>query len=359
MKAQATVSATVQIGDLERFSVSALTAVGVPESDALTTARALVTTDSWGIFTHGSKALPRTVRRVRAGGLRADAVPTVITDGPAWSVIDAGAAIGQVGSAFAMQRAIAKARVTGLAYVGVRNTAHFGAAGYWAAMAAEQGMIGVAMSNDHPSMTIPGAKGRVLGNNPLAFAIPSGRHPPVLLDMALSTVAGGKLWAAMKLGKTVPADWSVDSDGKPTTDPSALFAGGALTSMAGHKGYGLAVLVETLSAVLTGAAVTSQVLEWFVDRPDLPTKGGAAFIAIDVGAIMPMREFAARMEKLVDEIHAAPRSAGSERIYVPGEMEWERRAQAQTAGIALPEDVLDELRQLSRDLNVELPASIA
>ena len=157
-------------------------------------------------------------------------------------------------------------------------------------------MIGLAMANDTPSVTAPGARGRVTGSNPLAYAVPTGDGKPILLDMATSIVAGGKVAAAHAAGKPIPADWVVDRDGEPTTDPAAFLEGGALRPMAGHKGYGIALLIETLSAVLTGALVTRQVVPWIVGDPALPTGHGAAFLAINVAALMPIEDFKRRVD---------------------------------------------------------------
>ena len=211
----------IPVEDLRAFCVAALQKVGIGEQDARTTADVLVTTDSWGVFTHGVKLLKGYVRRIRAGGIRADARPRITAEGPGWAIVDGGSGLGMVTSTFAMRTAIAKSRACGIGYVGVFNSCHFGAAGYYAAMAVESDMIGLAMANDTPSVTAPGARGRVTGSNPMAYAVPSGSGPPILLDMATSTVAGGKVAAAHALGKSIPEGWVISLDGRPTTDPGA------------------------------------------------------------------------------------------------------------------------------------------
>ncbi|MBA2479501.1 MAG: Ldh family oxidoreductase [Planctomycetes bacterium] len=351
-------SAIVTAQALERFCVDALTRAGVGATDALTTARVMVTTDTWGVFTHGVKCLKGYVWRLRGGGLDPVGRPTVEREGPAWAVMDGRSSLGMVTSVAAMERAIAKARTCGLAYVGVHNTCHFGAAGYYAAMAAERGMIGLAMANDAPSMAVPGAKGRVLGNNPFAFAVPCGTSY-ALLDIALSTVAGGKVMAAHFLGKSIPADWSLDREGNPTTDPKEFIAGGALTPMAAHKGYGFGILVESLAAALTGAAMASGVESWLVHDPTKPTGHGAAFIALDIASMMPIGRFEERMAALATEIRSAPKVAGCDRIYLPGEIELERRERALRAGIVLPADVVASMRALAAELSMDISGLFA
>jgi LDH2 family malate/lactate/ureidoglycolate dehydrogenase len=171
--------------------------------------------------------------------------------------------------------------------------------------------------------------------------------------MATSTVAGGKVGAAHTLGKPIPDHWVVDSQGRPTTTPGDFFAGGALTPMAGHKGYGLALLIESLSGLLTGALITHQVLRWMVDDPSLPTGHGAAFLAFNVGAMTPIDAFKRRVDELVDEIHLAPRQEGVDRVYLPGEMEWDCLARAEVDGVELPADVLASLRGLADEMDLE------
>ncbi len=342
----------IAVDALERFITDALVVLTVSRADALTTAKVLATTDSWGVFTHGVKGLRGYIQRLQAGGLTATAVPAIVAEGPAWAMMDGQCAVAMVTSVAAMDRAISKARAVGVGYVGVRNSCHFGAAGYYATQAAEQGLIGLAMANDCPSMTIPGAKGRVLGNNPFAVAFPS-RSGVVMLDMALSTVAGGKIMAAHFAGKGIPGDWMVDKDGQPSTVPKDFLDGGALTPAGGHKGYGLAVMVEVLAAVLTGAGVTNGVRPWMVDTAT-PTQHGAAFIALNIPSLMALDTFQERMEHLVQEIHEAPRRADCNRLYLPGEMERERRQLALRDGILLPADVADAVRWIAATCQLDL-----
>ena len=195
--------APVPVDPLREFCVEALSRCGVSPSSAGITADVLVTADTWGVFTHGTKLLAGYVPRLRAGGLVADASPEIVGEGASWAVVDGGSGLGHVTTTFAMGKAIEKARTTGSSMVGVRNSNHFGPAGYYAVLAARQGMIGVAMANDVPSVAAPGSRTAVLGSNPIAYAIPTGTDDPVLLDMATSTVAGGKVFAAHQRGEVL------------------------------------------------------------------------------------------------------------------------------------------------------------
>jgi LDH2 family malate/lactate/ureidoglycolate dehydrogenase len=344
----------IAVADLEQFCRAALRLCGLSEADARVAADVLVTTDTFGVFTHGSKSLRGYVRRLRAGGLKADAVPRVAAEGPAWAIVDGQSAIGMVTSVLAMETAIRKARTAGVAYVGVRNSCHFGAAGYYATMAARADMIGLAMANDTPSMAVPGSRTGVLGTNPLAYAVPAGEEEPIFLDIASSAVAGGKIRIAQAEGRNVPDHWLVDAEGVPTTDPFAYPHAGALLPFAGHKGYGIAAMIEILAGVLSGAGVRWDVLSWIDHDPSQPTHHGAAFLAIDVGAMMPIEAFKHRVDKMIRDIRQAPKAKGSDHIYLPGEIEWQKRRQALAEGIPLPADVLASLRGLADDLELKV-----
>ena len=343
----------VSLQNLHAFCVEALTKVGVDQKDARTTADVLVTTDTWGTFTHGTKALRAYIRRLRGGGLKKNGAPRVIAEGPAWALVDGDSSLGMVSSVFAMRTALAKAATAGIAFVGLRNNCHYGAAGCYAAMAIEKNMIGISMANDVPTVNAPGARGSIMGSNPFGFAAPAGEEKPVLLDMATSTVAGGKVFAAAALGKTIPGHWLLDAGARPTTDPTLFSHAASLTPLGGYKGYGIAFMIETLSAILTGAAIRWQVLSWTYSDPSKPTGHGAAFIAINIASFMPVEQFKESMDRMIREIHASEKTDGAERIYLPGEMEWERRKQALKEGIDLPDDVVASLRGLAEDLNLD------
>lgn len=324
--------------------------------DARVCADVLVTTDTWGVHTHGLVALPAYVRKLLAGGLDPKAKPEVVSEGPAWAIIDGHAALAMLTGRRAMELAMEKARVCGIGYVGVRNSGHFGAAGYYSNMAAEAGMLGMAMGNGFPNMTVPGGRGGIIGNNPFSFAAPAGEEPSVLLDIAFSAVAGGKVNAYEARGELVPDNWLVDEKGLPTNDPSLYPHHAFLVPMAGHKGYGLAVMVEILAAVLTGAAMRTDVRSW---NKDLPAKTGEghAFIAIDVGQIAPLDEFRGRMDTMAKGIKDSPKASGSNAIYLPGEIEQQKRKQALDHGLDLPEHILGGLRDLAEELNLSSPLS--
>jgi len=337
--------------DLESFCVEAMIKSGLREKDARIAADVLVTADIMGVHTHGSRQIRPLMKNVRTGRIDVNAVAEVAAEGPAWVVVDGHDSMPMTNAHTAMELAIQKAKSVGVAYAGVRNSNHYAAAGYYARMALKEDMIGLSISNVDPCMTVPGARGKILGTNPIAYAVPAGEEWPVFLDIATSTVAATKVFAARDLGKSIPDNWLVDDDGTPTTDPSEYPEKGAMLPMAGHKGYGFALLVEVLAAVLTGAAITQEVTSWVSDTSDRPNEGHA-FIAIDVGKMMPIQTFKARMDRMIREIKESPKAKGSERIYLPGEMEWEKREVALEEGMHLPGDVILSLVGLGEDVGL-------
>lgn len=337
--------ARVSIPDLRQFVVASLRAVGMGAAHAAETADALVTTDAMGVFTHGTKLLAGYVKKLAGGGYRPTAQPRVEREGPSWAVVDGADALGQVGCVFAVRAAMEKARRTGVAYVGLTNTGHIGAAGYYCALAAREGFICTVTGNDTPSVAAPGSLGPVLGSNPIAYGVP-GPTDPILLDIATAAVAGGKVYAAHTRGEPIAPTWLIGPDGKPTTDGSLYPHQASLAPMAGHKGYGFGLWCEILSAILPGGLSTTQIGSWMFGDAAQPSGHNASFIVLDVAAIAPPVEFQQRLKRLTDEIHALPTAEGVDRILLPGEREWALYHKAQTAGIDLPADVREKLRSI-------------
>ncbi len=343
----------IKAQELEAFCIEAMLKCGMNEKDARITADVLVTNDLLGVFTHGTKCLRGYLRRVRGGGLNSKAVPEIVREGPSWAVVDGHSAIAMVTSCRAMEIAIEKAQTTGIAYVGVKNSCHYAAAGYYALMAAKKNMIGLSMANDSPSMVAPGSKAPILGTNPFALAIPGGKEKPILLDIAMSTVAGSKVYAAVTQGKPIPNTWIVDKDGLPTTDGKLYPHNASMMPMAGHKGYGLALMVETLSGLLTGGHIRGEIGSWIFDDFSQPTEHCHAFIAINIGNIVPLEFFKTRIDQMIRDIHESPKAKGSTRIFMPGEMEWENYDKALKDGIPLPEDVVQFLTETASECGIK------
>lgn len=344
----------IRLEDLKEFSVKALMSAGVSENNANTVADVLITTDTFGVVTHGTKNLYPYVQKMQAGGLDAKAEPSIIGEGPAWAIIDGNKAVGMVSACKAMNLAIEKAKKVGIAYVGVRNSCHFGAAGYYANMAAKEGLIGLSMSNADPVIAVPNGRNKAIGTNPFSFAAPLDNGQSVFLDIALSNVAALKVIMAQENGQQIPNTWLVDEEGLPTTDVQKFPKNASLQPMAAHKGYGLAVLVELLSAVMTGAGMLSQITSWNLDMPSA-NNAGHAFIAIDVSQMMPAGQYNARISQMIHEIKNGPKAKGAEHIFMPGEMEWSKREKALQSGeLQLTDAMAASLQQLSNATGIPL-----
>ena len=210
------------------------------------------------------------------------------------------------------------------------------------------------MSNVDANMTIPGARSKVLGNNPFAYALPAAAHRPVFLDVALSAVASLKVVQARKDGVSIPAGWIVDKDGLPTTDPSHYPEEGAMLPMAAHKGYGLALMVEALTSLLGGGAMMTQVPSWLFCLAE-PNQVSHMFLCIDPACFVGADAFRARVDEAIERVHSADRAAGCGRLYYPGEIEWERYERAVREGICLPDDVAASLQKLAEDTGLKAP----
>ena len=291
---------------------------------------------------------------MQAGGLDAKAEPTVTVEGPAFALINGNKAIGMVSACKAMNLAIEKAKKTGIAYVGVKNSCHFGAAGYYANLAANQGMIGISMSNADPVIAVPGGSKKAIGTNPFSFAAPLGNGKSIFLDIALSNVAALKVIMAQEKNQEIPDTWLVDEDGLPTKDAFKFPKNASLQPMAAHKGYGLAVLVELLASVITGAGILSEVASWNLDLSSV-NNAGHAFIAIDISQMFPTDIFTARINQMAEELKSGPKAKGSEKIFLPGEMEWERReAILQNEEMEITDAMAESLQDLAERSDIQI-----
>lgn len=342
----------VQAEALRQFCIEALEKAGVPENDARIVADVQVETDLWGIFTHGVVLIISYIRRIKEGGTNPRPNITVIKESPHHALIDGDHGLGQLAAVKAMEICVAKAKKSGLATVGVRRSGHFGAAGNYPTMALKEDLIGFAMTNAVALLPPTGSRTGVFGTNPISFAIPTAHSYPAVLDIATSLVAQQKIFQALRAGEKIPLDWGLDSEGNPTDDPLTALTSGVQPPMAKHKGYGLAMLVEVLSAVLTGARFgrATEPATW---RPENKIDVGHFFAALDPTMFMPIDEFKARMETLIAEIKSSTLMEGIERVYVPGEIEYEKREKALKEGIPLPAATLEALEKFREEAGIE------
>jgi len=330
-----------------------LTAWGMPDADAKTTADIMVETDLMGVDSHGLSMIMTYEQGAKAGRLKLAAQPKVLRDTGPTALVDAGDGLGHPVSAFAMNMAVDKAKQFGVGIVGVVNSHHFGAAGAYARIASTRGVIGMVTSSAQGISMVPTrAKTPVLGTNPLAFAAPAKRNNPFVLDMATTTVAAGKVKVHHLNDAALPAGWVVDGDGKAVNDPHEANAfvfqrpEGGITPLGGTeesgsaKGYGLAMMVHLLAGTLTGAAFSPiHKRSW---TPDKPQNIGHFFMAIDPAAFRVDGAFENDLDDIIDILHDTPPSDPDLPVLVPGEPEDMQRADRLALGIPVP-DSLDKL----------------
>jgi LDH2 family malate/lactate/ureidoglycolate dehydrogenase len=298
-------------------------AVGIAAADAQVVAADLVAADVEGIASHGVMLVPMYVERINKGSVSRRSAGEVISDRGGAMVIDAGNALGQLTSRQAVKLAVARAREIGLAAVAVRNGFHFGTAGRYARMMAEQNCVGIVLTNTRPLMPAPGGAEALVGNNPIAIALPSAGEFPVEADMALSATAMGKIRLAAAAGQPIPEDWAVDSQGHPTTDPAAAIKG-MLLPAAGPKGFGLACVIDLFCGGLSDGAVGAEVRPLYGD-PAEPYRCSHFFMAIHAGHFLVGDRFAERVRDQAMRVSRSKRGPGVERVYAPGELVWATR----------------------------------
>jgi LDH2 family malate/lactate/ureidoglycolate dehydrogenase len=334
---------------LTAFVAEVLMRLGVPAAGARTTAQALVAADLDGVPSHGVMLVPMYVDRLVAGSVATAGAASVVRDDGASLVLDAGNALGQITSRQAVDLLTERTRAHGLASVAVRNAFHFGAAGFWAHALADAGLIGVAMCNTRPLMPAPGGAERVVGNNPLAIALPSAGGEPLVLDMALSATAMGRIRLAESAGEAIPAGWAVDGEGRPTTDPATAIKG-MLLPAAGPKGFGLALMIDLVCGGLSGGAIGGEVKPLYGD-PAVPYGCAHLFLAIAPAKFGVEGEFAGRVAALAQSVRTSKPAPGVERVQAPGDPERARRA-ANAGTCPLPADVLEKLVAVGSRLGV-------
>ncbi|MBA7483001.1 MAG: malate dehydrogenase [Dehalococcoidia bacterium] len=356
----------VQAETLADFCVRVFQKMGVQKDDARTTADVLVTADLRGIDSHGVARLRRYVDGLRAGMMVAKAEVKVERETPATALIDGGAGLGQPVSHMAMQKAIQKAKDVGAGFVTVRNSNHYGIAGYYAMMALEHDCIGISMTNADILVVPTFGRNAMLGTNPIAVAAPAGSERPFVMDMATSTVARGKLEVYNRLGKPLPAGWATDETGVGTGDANRVLenfkkrAGGGLLPLggegellSGYKGYGLAMWVDIFCAVLSGAAFATLVYPKTADGKPLPSNLGHFFGAWRVDSFRPVEEFKAAMDDLQQQIKNTPKAEGQDRVYIHGEKEYEKAELYTREGIPLNPKVAADLKAIAQEVGVD------
>ncbi len=350
----------IQSGIVREQIESLLRAWGMDPGLVRITADVMIETDLAGVDSHGVSMLMDYETFKTRGKLNVGAVPKVVRETPVTAMVDAGAGLGHPAAVMGMEIAIGKAKAMGVGIVTVFNSHHFGAAGYYAAMASRAGLIGMVTSATRAIAVVPTrASVPVLGTNPIAFSAPTRRNAPFLLDMATSTVANNKIKVYELNGKKLPPGWVLDERGEPVTDPrlareiiyerhqpkgGAQTPSGAPAEMSSHKGYGLGLVAHILGGALSGASFSP--IRVKTQKPSDPDRLGHFFLAIDPLVFRPAGAFEDDLDAVIDVLHATPAVDPAEPVLVPGDPERASRERRLREGIPMPASLLEKIREI-------------
>ena len=350
MKAPSTNFTPVLPDTLRNFIQAAFVSQGFPQADALTIASLMAEADLQGSDGHGVIRLPQYMKRIRAGGINKHPDIKVVRERPGMAVLDGDNGMGHLVMSRAVDLAIEKARTCGVAWVSARHSNHAGPASLYARKPLQHDMLGLYFAVGNANHLPPwGGTDMLLSTNPIAAGIPAGSEPPVVLDMATTVAAYGKVKAKAKRGEMMPEGWMIDRQGKPLTDPNRA-SEGFLLPIGDYKGYGLALVVGLLAGTLGGAAMGKDVIDFNADHVSV-TNTGQAILVIDLSAFGDVAVFKGAVDTLVKDIRNSERLPGVERIWLPGEQSHERR-QSYQAGIPIANSLIQDLAVLAKELGI-------
>ena len=350
--------------ELEQFATKVFINIGCPEAEAQQAANVLVSADLRGVDSHGVARLSGYIRLHEKSRLHATPQIKTIHETPSTAVVDGDLGLGLVVGPKAMKLAIEKAKNVGSGWVAVKNSSHYGIAGYHSMMALEEDCIGISLTNASPLVAPTFSKERLLGTNPVSIAIPTKNQPPFVLDMATTTAANGKLEVLQRKGLDSPASWLQDKDGHVTTDAKGLMKGGSMRPLGGdrehgsHKGYALGAVVDILSAVLSGANYGPWVPPFvaFIDPDPNPVGEGLGhfFGAMRIDAFRNGEEFKSHMDNWIERFRSSKTVNPDDKVLIPGDPEREMTTERLENGIDLLDSVVEDLKELGGKLGVTL-----
>jgi LDH2 family malate/lactate/ureidoglycolate dehydrogenase len=341
--------------DLKDFCCQAYMKAGVPAAEAEIAAGLLARSDLRGTETHGVTRLPIYIQRLQKGYVRAVCKMAILNDKGATTFIEAHGSMGHVVSYKAMEIAIKKAMEFGMGWVSVKDSGHFGVAGLFPMMAVEKDLIGYVVTNTAPMMAPHGGRERIIGNNPLSFAFPADKYLPIVLDLSCSVVSSGKLILCRKKGEKIPLGWAYDKDGLPTEDPYEGYeGGGSLASIGGYKGYGMVLVHEMLTSMLTGGKWTRYIKSLYEEDKTGIQGTCHSFMVIDPDCFIGRENFKKDMDRYIRSIKESGKAKNATEILMPGEPEYRTEAHRLKEGIPLESTTLQELVALGKSLGVSL-----
>ena len=336
---------------LEAFIARALETVSVPRDDARIIAELMVRADLNGADGHGVFRLPQYVRRIKGGAVNIKPNIRIEREAPGMALVDGDNGMGHLVMRFATEKAIEKAKRAGVAWVGVKWSNHAGPASLYASMPIAHDMIGLYLAVGNANHLPPwGGIDMLLSTNPIAVGVPAGEEPPIVLDMATTVAAYGKVKTKMQRGEMMPEGWMIDREGRPLTDPRRADEG-FLLPIGGYKGYGLALVFGLLAGTLNGAAMGRDVVDFNHDDTT-PTNTGHAIVAISLSAFGDVADFKQRVDTLIRDIRGSRRLPGVEAVRLPGEQSHAKREERMRLGIPLPDPLRKSLNQLAADLGI-------
>ncbi len=350
------VSQRISFDDLKLFSKQAYLKVGVPENEAEIVADLLARSDLRGVETHGVMRLPIYIQRLQKGYVRAVCKMTTVREKGSTVFLEAHGSMGHVVAHKAMERAIQKATELGIGWVSVKDSGHFGVAGLFSMMALKKDFIGYVVSNSAPMMAPWGGRERIIGNNPVSYAFPADKYPPVVLDFSCSVVSSGKLILCRKKGEKIPLGWAYDKDGLPTEDPFEGYeGGGSLAPIGGYKGYGMVLVHELLTSVLTGGKWTQSIKSLYEEDKTGIQGTCHSFMAVDPDCFIGRGQFKKDMDAYVQSIKGSAKAKAAEEILMPGEPEFRTEKRFLKEGIPLSTNTVKELMATAEAIKIPHP----
>jgi len=349
------VSQRIPYDDLKSFCKQAYLGVGVPDDEAEIVAEFLARSDLRGVETHGVMRLPIYIQRLKKGYVRPVCKITTIKEKGPTAFLEAHGSMGHVVAHRAMGIAIQKAEEHGVGWVSVKDSGHFGAAGLFPMLALEKDFIGYVITNSAPIMAPYGGRDRILGNNPLSFAFPTVQYPPIVLDMSISVVSAGKLILCRKKGEKIPLGWAYDKNGIPTEDPYEGYeGGGSLAAIGEYKGYGMILVHEMLTSILTGGKWTQNIKSLYEEDKTGIQGTCHSFMAIDPECFIGREKFKKEMDRYIKGIKESAKAQNVTEILMPGEPEYRTESERLKQGIPLEPITVQELVSLGKSLGISL-----
>lgn len=325
--------------------------LGVREEDAKLAADVVVRSDATGVNTHGLARMPMYVRRLQQKAVNPTPNIRQTNDSENLIALDGDNGPGNVVGPTAINMCIEAAKKHGMGAVAIKNSNHYGVGNYYANKFAEANLIGITMTNSTPNVAPTGGRIPMLGTNPLTIGVPGGKRYPIMLDMATSVVAFGKIQKAADAGEKIPLGWAVDKEGKPTEDPSEAL-NGSLLPIGGYKGYGLAMIIDILSAVVAQAAYGLDIGDKFDPNCTDQERIGHFMLAIDVSKFYDLDEFKKNVDEYIDTMKNTEKAVGVDEIYVPGEIEFLRAEKIAKTGIPVAEGIQEKMLKIANEVGI-------